>query len=300
MTSVAKDQWTVRRLLEWTANYLKEKGLEDSLLSGQLLLAKAMGCSKVDLYLRFDQIVGEEMRQVYRELVRRAAEGEPIAYLVGKKEFFSLEFDVGPDVLIPRPETELLVQWVIRKVRSEKESHPGRPVRILELGTGSGCISISLARFLPTACHVIADDASCEALAVAQANCRKHQVTDRVELIAADLFEAFLPGEHFDFVVGNLPYVTEADFERLPRHIRDFEPPRALRAGSDGLDVIQRAIAESWKYLKKGAYLVLEIGYNQAEAVQRVFAEYPYEPIVFEKDHAQIRRVAIGRVKEAK
>lgn len=299
MSSAGNDQWTVRRLLEWTDKYFRDNGLEDSLLAAQLLLAKALECKKVDLYLRFDEVVADDARQVYRDMVQRAAAGEPIAFLIGSREFFSLEFDLRPGVLIPRPETELLVQWVIRKVRSDKELSQSQSIRILELGTGSGCVAVSLARFMPTACLIIAADVSGDAVALADQNRRKHDVTDSVCPVVGDLLAPFAPGRQFDFIVANLPYVTDADFERLPKHIKDYEPAGALRAGPEGLAVIEPAISQAWQYLKIGGYLALEIGYNQAAAVGELLRRFPYEQIEFEKDYADISRVAIGRVKEA-
>jgi len=298
MASAPVEEWTVGKLLNWTAEYFRSKDVEEPLLSAQLLLAKALGCSKVDLYLRYDQEVSAGERAVFRELVRRATRGEPIAYLIGTKEFFSLEFAVSSAVLIPRPETELLVQWIIRKVRSDAGTWPGGPVRVLELGTGSGCVAVSLAKFLPQACKILATDISTDALAQARENCIRHGVRDSVQLLAGDLFASILPVGTFDFVVGNLPYVSEDDYGRLPRHIRYHEPREALAGGPDGLEVLRRVIAQAGQYLHRGGYLVLEIGYNQSDRIAGLLYEHDYKEIMFEKDHAEIVRVAIARAPE--
>jgi len=294
MNTAAGEQWSVGQLLKWTSNYFSDKGLSDPLLSAQLLLARVLGCSKVDLYLRFEQSVSPEARTAYRELVKRAASGEPIAYLIGTKEFYSLEFEVNRAVLIPRPETEILVQWVVRKVRSDEALGSRDELAILELGAGSGCISVSLARNLPKPGQFVATDVSAEALAVAKRNAERHGVADRIQFVESNLYERIEPTGQFDLVVGNLPYVTEADYERLPRHIKDFEAVGALVAGPEGLDAIEPAIAEGWKYLRERGFLVLEIGYNQSEKVREIFGRHPYDEVIFEKDHAEIRRVAIG------
>lgn len=299
MNTPSRDQWTVRRLLEWTANYFAQKQLDEPQLSAQLLLAHVLDCAKVDLYLRFETPVTDDHRAAYRQLVQRAASGEPIAYLIGTKEFYSLPFTVRSGVLIPRPETELLVQWIVRKARSGKDLPRHDELAVLELGTGSGCVAVSLAKFLPTPCQITAVDASPQALALAAENCRRHALADRITLIQSDLFDAIDPNAQFDIIAGNLPYVTEEDHRALPRHIKDYEPEQALVAGPDGLDVIRRAIASAPAHLRPGGYLVLEIAHNQAHAVRGLLEQHGYVHTEFEKDHAQMDRVAIGRTQEA-
>lgn len=293
------EKWTVGRLLDWTADYLAEKGCDQPLLSAQLLLANVLGCSKVQLYLRHDQCISPDQRAAFRDLVQRAGGGEPIAYLTSHKEFFSLDFAVGPGVLIPRPETELIVEWVIRHVRTRFSDRSSQPLWILELGTGSGCIAVSLAKFLPLPCRLIAVEISLDALKQARANCIRHEVTDRVTLVAGDMFGPIAADGRFDFIVANLPYVTEDDYQRLPRHIKDFEPSQSLVAGRDGLDRLSTAIAEGTAHMRKGGYLVLEIGYNQRHVVAELLSQYGYEQVDFQQDHAGISRLAIARAGEA-
>ncbi len=290
--AVSQEQtWTVGRLLNWTSDYFKGKGLDDPLLSAQLLLGKVLTCSKVDLYLRFEQEVLTPQREQFRELVKRAADGEPIAYLIGHKEFFSLDFVVGPGVLIPRPETELLVQWVIRHLRS----HPLPAVDILDVGTGSGCIAIALAKFLPGTKHIVAADRSPAAIQIAQTNAERHKFFENLTFKTGDLFDAVEEKNHFDFIVSNPPYITEEDYANLPKHIKAYEPAEALLGGADGLAVIRRIILEAGEYLKSGGYLVLEIGYNQRELVEKLLETQGYQEITFELDAADIPRIAIGK-----
>lgn len=287
-------EWTIARLLTWTGDYFKAKGLDDPLLSAQLLLAKVLNCSKMDLYLRYDQPVSPENRDEFRGLVRRAAEGEPIAYLIGHKEFFSLDFLVTPAVLIPRPETELLVQWVIRTVRTDYPAQPG-PLHILDIGTGSGCISVALARYLPRPAKILAVDKSAKAAEIAAANVERLKVRETVTVRVSDLLAAVPADTSFDFIISNPPYVTEEDYARLPRSIRAFEPAEALQAGPDGLSVIRILVARAGDFLKPGGYLVMEIGYNQRDAVEQLLADHGYKEVIFERDAADIPRVAIGR-----
>ncbi|MFA5865929.1 MAG: peptide chain release factor N(5)-glutamine methyltransferase [Phycisphaerae bacterium] len=291
MTTIDQE-WTICRLLNWTADYFKSKGLDDPVLSAQLLLAKVLGCSKVDLYLRYEQVVTQPQRDDFRELVKRASEGEPIAYLIGHKEFFSLDFLVSSSVLIPRPETELLVQWVIRKVREQPQQSP----EILDIGTGSGCIAIALAKFLPKPMNITAVDKSQDALELAKSNAERHKMRDAITFMAGDLFSRLDgPKKRFSFIVSNPPYVTEEDYSRLPKSIKMYEPADALLAGTDGLAVVKRIIAEAGEYLKSDGYLVMEIGYNQSETVLKLFQAQGYKEIEFERDAADIPRIVIGR-----
>jgi release factor glutamine methyltransferase len=290
-------QWTIGKLLNWTSEYFKSKGLDEALLSAQLLLSRVLGCSKVELYLRFDQLVTQPQRDEFRGLVKRAAEGEPIAYLIGHKEFFSLDFEVDSSVLIPRPETELLVQWLIRKVRTQFAQRE-QAFRILDIGTGSGCIAIALAKNLSKAAEIIAVDKSQAAIETAKKNAAKHGVEGKIEFRESDLFSAVGGEERFDFIVSNPPYVTEEDYAGLPKHIKEYEPRDALVAKEGGLAVIKEIVGQANKFLQPGGYLAIEIGYNQKEAVAELLTNNGYLETTFELDAANIARIAIGRTKE--
>jgi release factor glutamine methyltransferase len=249
--------WTVGGLLNWTARYLAAKGVEYPRLDAEVLLAHVLGCQRVDLYgLRFGEDASEEARQSYRELIRRRLEGCPVAYLVGRKEFFKLELEVSPAVLIPRPDSEVLVLQCLDLART-------RPApRVLDLGTGSGNLAIAVARQHATAL-VTAVDLSADALATARRNAERHGVAGRVSFLQGDLFEPLPAGESFDFVISNPPYIPHADIAGLPVGVRDFEPHLALDGGPDGYAVFDRLVAGARDRLVPAGWLLVEIGAPQ-------------------------------------
>lgn len=261
---MASETWTVRRLLEWTEDYLRKKQVESPRLEAQILLAHALGCAKIDLYVRHEEEPPEDRRTAFRDMIRKRAEGMPVAYLVGHREFYSLSFDVTPAVLIPRPETETLVLEALRLLK------PMDAPRVLDLGTGSGCIAVSLAKQHKTA-RVTAADVSAAALAVAAGNAAKHGVADRVTFLEGDLF-APVAGQTFDVIVSNPPYIAHGEFPTLDPGVRDFEPRSALDGGPDGLDVYRRLAAAAADFLAPGGTLLVEIGPTQAPAVRELFA----------------------------
>jgi release factor glutamine methyltransferase len=259
---VSADQpWTIRRLLDWTRDYLAGKGIESARLEAALLLAHALSCAKIALYTRYDEVPDEAQRARFRELVQRRVKGQPVAHLLGKKEFYSLEFEVSPAVLIPRPDSEWLVTEAesLAKALAELSSGP----RLLDVGTGSGCLAIALAVRLKTA-QITAIDCSDEALAVARRNALKHQVSQRVRFLLGDLF-APVAGERFELILSNPPYIRSDVIATLAPEVRDFEPRLALDGGPDGFAVIDRLLAEAADYLEPQGSLLIEIGYDQAE-----------------------------------
>jgi len=262
--------WTVGRLLDWTAKWFQQKQVEGGRLAAELLLARAMNCRKIDLYTRFATEPSEDQRKAFRELVRQAGEHTPIAYLLGLREFFSLEFQVTPAVLVPRPETEALAQRMIDLCRSA----PERRWRILDLGTGSGCVAVAIAKYAANAV-LVASDISGEALAVAGANIGHHGLSDRIRTVLADGFALppeCIPEGGFDAVVSNPPYISEAVYENLPPNIRDHEPKVALVPPcSDGLEMYRRFAAEAPTVLAAGGRLLAEIGHDQLGAVRGIF-----------------------------
>jgi len=269
--TASTNTWTLRRLLAWTRNYFQSNGLDEPRLTAELLLAHALGCRKIELYTRFDQIPSDDQRAVFRELVRTAVKGQPVAYLIGRKEFYSLNFHVTPAVLIPRPETELLVERVLVWC----EENPRDRFDILDVGTGSGCIAVVIATRQPAA-HVLASDCSSEALEVAEQNVRQHKVDDRVRLVRADMLDladGAVPAGGFDIVVANPPYVAKNDPDALAENVRAFEPPTALYGGEDGLDAFRRIAGGIRSVLRPGGTLILEIGDGQADAVETILAD---------------------------
>ena len=262
--------WTVGRLLQWTAGWFAEREVEGGRLAAELLLAKAMGCRKLDLYTRYESEPSPEQRLAFRELVRQAGEHTPVAYLLGTREFFSLEFEVTPAVLVPRPETEVIVQRMVQLCREQ----PERTWKILDLGTGSGCIAVAIAKYAPNA-QLTASDVSAEALQVAARNVERHALGERIRLVEADWLE--LPGDAlpeggFDAICSNPPYISEAVFAGLPPNVRDHEPRLALSPGGDGLGMYRRLALDAPRVVAPGGRILAEMGYDQRDAVLGIFA----------------------------
>jgi release factor glutamine methyltransferase len=263
--------WTIGRLLDWTTKFLQQKGSESPRLDSEVLLAHALGCKRIDLYARHGEEAPEQGRQRFRELVRQRVEGCPVAYLVGRKEFFSLEFTVNRAVLIPRPDTECVVDECLRLAKTQTAPS------ILDVGTGSGCLAVAVAKHHKTA-QVSAVDISSEALAVASQNAAKHGVAERVRFLQGDLFAPIPSGERFDFILSNPPYIPHDDIAKLAPGVRDYEPHAALDGGADGFAVFDRLIAEAPEYLKPEGYLLIEIGSPQeGPARQRIEHQGEYE-----------------------
>jgi release factor glutamine methyltransferase len=285
------EAWTVGRLLQWTADYLKRHGADSPRLDAEVLLAEVLHCPRIALYTSFDETPGETVRTAFRGLVKRRAEGTPVAYLVGHREFFSLDFRVTQDVLIPRPETELLVMTLIELARQA----PRDPMAICDVGTGSGIIAVAAAKHLPNS-RFTAIDVSPAALAVARGNAQTHGVLDRIEFVESDLFAAVRPGRRFDFVVSNPPYVGETELDSLAPEVRRFEPRVALVAGSRGTEVIERLLAQAVEWLHPGGWLLLEISpmiYGAVQALLAADARLESGPTV--KDLSRLPRVVQAR-----
>ncbi len=248
------ETWTIGKLLTWTTEYLKKSGSTSPRLDAEVLLAHACGRQRIELYTSFDQEPLEEAKVAFRELVRRRNEGTPVAYLVGYKEFYSMQFEVNPDVLIPRPETEHLVVAALDRAK-EWES---RPLQIVDVGTGSGAIAVTVAKHLKT-CHMTAIDKSPAALVVARRNAEKHQLPeDRLAFLESDLLAALPADAKFDLVLSNPPYVSQSEYDQLPATVRKFEPQMALVAGPDGSEVIARLLIEAQAHLNPGGYCIFE------------------------------------------
>ncbi|HEY3964358.1 MAG TPA: peptide chain release factor N(5)-glutamine methyltransferase [Planctomycetaceae bacterium] len=252
--------WTVGKIIDWTTGHLKKHGSDTPRLEAEILLAHARNCPRIQLYVHYNEVLSEAERATMRDLVKRRAQAEPVAYLVGHREFFGLEFRVTPDVLVPRPETETLVLELIAASKASQR------LRLLDLCTGSGCVAVAAAMNLPAA-SLTATDISPPALAIARENADRHGVSNRIRFLEGDLFAAVADGEKFDVVAGNPPYVADAEMETLPADVRQHEPHLALRAGSQGLDVISRLIADAKQYLSPNGVLLIEFSPEQAAAV---------------------------------
>jgi release factor glutamine methyltransferase len=274
---------TVRELLKVSAQYLAEKGIAGPRLDAELLLAHALGMDRVKLYCSLEQPLHEKEISVFRELIRRRQSREPVAYLLGVKEFYGLEFQVSPAVLIPRPDTETLVECALDWLRE----HP--KALVCDVGTGSGAIAVALAANAPL-CKVAATDSSREAIDVAVQNADKHRVNDQVEFFHCEFFD---DGEKpFDLIVSNPPYIPDADKETLEPEIIKYEPHQALFAGPTGLDAIESLIPKAQERLSPGGALMIEVGKGQGEIVSNQIANLGvFGNIEVIKDLAGIGRV---------
>ncbi len=276
--------------------YLTDKGIDSSRLSVELLFCYVLQMQRIELYTHFDKPVTKEQADTLQELVTRAGENEPIAYLTGKTEFYSLELEISPACLIPRPETELLVERAIEFLRARTGKQ-----YVCDLCTGCGCIAVAIGKNF-TNCEIIATDISAAALETAAKNIEKNNLKNRIKLLCGDLFDAIIPHldvEKFDLIVCNPPYVSAAEFEKLEKNVKDFEPRLALYAGIDGLDVCRKIAEQVDDFLKVGGALILEIGYAQGQAVKELLADTNiFSEIRIEKDFHDNDRIVIARKKD--
>jgi len=268
------EPWTIGRLLSWTVEYLGRRGAENPRLDAEVLLAAACNCRRIDLYVAFEEQPTDQTRTAFRELVRRRAAGTPVAYLVGHREFYSLEFEVTPDVLIPRPETELVVVALLDHVKEREDDKPVATIEIADVGTGSGILAVCAAKYVPRS-RVTAIDVSPAALAVARRNAERHGVADRITFIESDLFASAPPDARYDYILSNPPYVSTAEMANLPPDVRDHEPRVALEAGEQGTEVIAPLIEQAAVRLKPGGTLILEVSPMIAERVELLIRDHP-------------------------
>ena len=240
------ESWTVLRLLTWTTDFLKQRGSESPRLDAEVLLASARGCERIMLYAAFDEVVSDELRAKFRDLVKRRADGTPVAYLVGRKEFYSLALRVTPDVLIPRPETEHVVVAALDAIKGSGfgVQGSGNSVAVADVGTGSGAIAIAVAKHAPEA-RVTAIDSSPSALEIAKINAAAHGASERIEFLEGDLLAKLTAAPRFAVIASNPPYVSAAEFEQLAPQVKNHEPRQALVAGPTGTEVIQRLIPQA-------------------------------------------------------
>lgn len=255
----------------------------------ELLFTEILKCDRVSLYQKSDTVLDKDKAAFAASVLKRRAQGEPLQYILGKSDFFGLEFKVTPDVLIPRPETELLVERACQAVRASR-----RKVRILELGTGSGCIAVSLAKSLGDV-NVTATDISEKALEIARENASLNKVSEKINFLRSDLF--YFCNRAYDVIVSNPPYIPSAEIQKLQPEVQ-YEPRVALDGGSDGLEFYRRIIGESAHYLEDDGLLILEAGFDQASQIRNIFASFGDLKILdVVKDYNKIDRVIVAKRK---
>ncbi len=277
------DTWTLLKLLRWTTDYFAGKGIDSPRLNAELLLAGVLELDRVGLYLNYDRpLTAEELDRI-RPLVKRRGQREPLQYLLGRTEFWSLEFEVDPAVLIPRADTEILVEEALNRAKEAGT--------LLDVGTGSGVIVISLATELP-GWQMTGLDISADALVVAQRNAEKNQVAERIAWQQGDL--ANLPAQRYDLIVSNPPYIAPDEWDELMPEVRCFEPQLALLAENQGLDCYRKLASQAPEHLHPGGWLLVEIGYRQASEVQQLFSAAGLKEIFIRDDYAGQPRVVGG------
>ncbi len=290
--NVDAETWTTRRLLQWTTQHFEKHGLESPRVQAEMLLAHVTKTDRLKLYMQPDRPADPAERDALRELVKRATQQEPVDYLVGHAPFFSLDFEVSPAVLIPRPSTETLVEHVLQTLRGEDRNKD--ELQLADVGTGSGAIVVSLLKQLPNA-TAVATDIDAAALDVAQRNAEKHGVAERVAFKQGDLL-APLEGETFDVLVSNPPYIPDAQWDDVEPNVKDHEPTHALRGGADGLDLLRPLIAGAAGVLNPGGLVAFEIAAVQADTVRGLAADAGWRDVDVLKDHEALDRVVVGRV----
>ncbi len=278
-------KWTILEVLHWTTEYFKKKDIPHSRVEAEVILAHALNLRRIDLYLMYDKPLSKEELATCRKLIKRRANREPSQYITDHREFWSLDFEVTPAVLIPRPETEILVEKAINCIRERSYRS------MVDIGTGSGIIAISIAHEIDEI-DIVATDISPEALLIARKNAKKHNVLHKIRFVATDLFQAVRKIEFFDIIVSNPPYVALEDYNNLEPEIKLYEPPTALIGGKDGLDIVRTLIRDGLPRLKSGGMMFIEIGYGQVDKIKSYAENFrEIKRINAVKDYSGIYRV---------
>lgn len=281
---------TVLESLQLSTDYLEKKGIESPRLNAELLLAEILNCKRLDLYLKFDQPLKEKEIDKYREWISRRGKFEPLQYVTGQVEFYGLQFKVTPDVLIPRSETEILVEEIIKFCKNKTG------LKILDIGTGSGNIPIALAKYLIGA-EIVTVEVSAKAIEVAKENAVLNSVESKIKFILSDVNHLNLETDLFDIVISNPPYISAEEYPTLQKEITDYEPSIALTDANDGLDFYRVISKKSKSFLKRGGSIFLEIGQGQKEDIKKILFLNDFEKVHFIKDYQQIDRVVFGEMK---
>ena len=283
---------TISGALSWGSRLLMESGIESPRVNAELLLRKALKIDQAEVYLYPDRVLTQPQFASYESLINRRIRGEPVQYILGRREFWSLDLRVSPEVLIPRPETELLVEETLKIFKDERNL----ALRFMEVGTGSGAIAIALAKELKRCC-ILAVDISWRAILLAGENARKQGVSGNIRFLAGDLFSPLKEGKtQFDLILSNPPYIPSSTIGTLVREIAEFEPRIALDGGPDGLEFFRRMVMGAGSFLKDGGWLMLELGKGQGEAVAEMIRNTGFfeSPCII-KDHSGEDRVIRAR-----
>jgi release factor glutamine methyltransferase len=286
----------VAHALNEAAKILKVNGIVNARRDADLLLASVLEKNLTYLIAHNDDFINDQSENKYRQLVKRRAAGEPLQYIIGKQEFYGLEFEVNPSVLIPRPETELLVEAALEILRECKSP------TLCDVGTGSGCIAISVVKNIEKA-RAVSLDISPKALQVAERNAEKNGVAEKITFAESDVFSAFanpkskIQNPKFDLIVSNPPYIPDSDLPTLEREVREHEPHNALFSGSDGLNLIKRLLADAKQFLEKNGFLLFEIGFGQSGKIEALIDQSVWQLIEIRRDLQNIGRVVVLKKK---
>ncbi len=292
--TVSETTWSVLKLIKWTAGYLSEKGISTARLDGELLLAHLLGMDRTHLYMNFDQPLTKEELVAFKSLVKRRGNREPLQYITERQEFWSMPFKVSPNVLIPRPETELLVEEAIKAIKATFPQDDS--LNLLDIGTGSGALAAALAKEIKSA-SIIGVDISDEAIALARENIEFNDLSSSVTLLQGDLFKP-VGEKRFHLIVSNPPYIPHHELKGLQPEVSQYEPLSALDGGEDGLDYYRELIPKAPEYLMPEGWLMVEHGMGQAEEIIALFEETgSFTKIENVNDLAGIDRVVIGKRK---
>jgi release factor glutamine methyltransferase len=289
VSELEPEPWSIKRVLAWASDDFRRRGNSSARLDAELLLGEALSLDRIKLIMEAERVLDEGELSRYRALIKRRRSGEPIAYILGRREFFALPFRVDRRVLIPRPDTEVLVETALEGTRPRHLYG-----RMLDVCTGSGCVAIAFAKDRPT-WRVTAVDLSPDAATLARENVRRAGVVHNVGVLEGDLFAPLPEAAKFELITANPPYIPSADIPGLMVDVRDFEPRLALDGGADGLTIIRRLLAEAPRYLTPGGLLAMEVGFDQAPLVSTLFEESGFVEVVRAKDLAGVERVVSGR-----
>lgn len=286
----AQQKWNIKEILDYSEDYLKSKGVESPRVEAEWLLSHALGNRRIDLYLQFDRLLSSTESVHYKSLLQQRLDHKPLQYIIGETEFMGLSLLVNENVLIPRPETEQLVEKAIKLL----ENSSSAPLKVLDVGTGSGNIAIALAKFLPSV-EVTAIDVSEAAINLAKENADKNGVSDKINFLIFDLNSDGFPDEMYDMVISNPPYISKLEMKTLQDEVKNWEPEVALTDQSDGFKLIEQVINKATKSIHKGGHILIEIGGNeQKERVQKLLSNAGFLNVNVEEDYNSHARFAFA------